>query len=252
MSYRNALVTGASSGIGLSLARRLAARGTEVVLAARREELLRTAVEEIATAGGKARVLVLDVSDPDATAEAIRRVDDELGGLELVVANAGIASEKWAGKLTWEHARPTLAVNVMGAAATLTAVLPRMVERKRGHLVGISSLAGYRGLPRSAAYSASKAFLAVFLEALRVDLHGTGVAVTDVQPGFVKTAITESNKFKMPFLMELEDATERILAGIDRRASTVAFPWPLATAVRTSRLLPNGVWDRTIRAARGR
>jgi hypothetical protein len=106
-----------------------------------------------------------------------------------------------------------------------------MLERRRGHIVGISSLAQYRGLPRNAIYSASKAFLSTFLEGLRIDLRGTGVEVTDVRPGFVRTSMTAGNKHVMPFLMDLPDATEAILQGMTRREPVVAFPWQLAAIV---------------------
>lgn len=248
--FRTALVTGASSGIGAALARRLAAGGAEVALVARREELLVALRDEIAAAGGKARVYAADVAVPEAAVAAIRRADDDLGGLDLVVANAGMGKSRWAGRLAWEDLAPTLALNVAGAAATLVAVLPRMVERRRGHVVGISSLAGYRGMPRSAAYSASKAFLSTFLESLRVDLRGTGVAVTDVRPGFVRTPMTAVNRFPMPFLIDAEPAARTIVAALARRAPVVAFPRAMAAVTGSARLLPNAVWDRVAARAR--
>ncbi|WP_240475326.1 SDR family NAD(P)-dependent oxidoreductase [Vulgatibacter incomptus] len=245
-------MTGASSGLGASLAKRLAAGGAEVALCARRAELLEELAAEIRSAGGKARIYPADLSDPVATQALVRRVDDELGGLDLVIANAGIGVTRWAGKLDWEAIAPTVDLDVSGAVATLTAVLPRMVERKRGHIVGISSLAGYRGMPRSAAYSASKAFLAVFLESLRVDLRGTGVTVTDVRPGFVRTPLIDANPYPMPFLLEVEDATERMIRGIEQGKAVVAFPWPLATIVRLSRLVPASLYDRVMGGLRTR
>jgi short-subunit dehydrogenase len=249
--FRTALVTGASSGIGAALARRLAASGTEIALVARREDLLLALRDEIAAAGGKARVYPADVAVPEAAVEVVRRADDELGGLDLVVANAGMGRSQWAGKLAWEDLAPTLAVNVAGAAATLVAVLPRMVERRRGHVAGVSSLAGYRGMPKSAAYSASKAFLSTFLESLRVDLKGTGVAVTDVRPGFVRTPMTAENRFPMPFLVNAEEAARIIADGLAKKAPVVAFPRAMAAITGTARLVPNGVWDAVANRARG-
>ena len=249
--FRTALVTGASSGIGAALARRLAASGTEVALLARREDLLASLRDELSRAGGKARSYPGAAARPEAGVEAVRRADDELGGLDLVIANAGIGHSRWAGKLSWEDLAPTLSVNVAGAAATLVAVLPRMVERRRGHVVGVSSLAGYRGMPRSAAYSASKAFLSTFLESLRVDLRGTGVAVTDVRPGFVRTPMTATNRFPMPFLIDVEPAARTIVEALERRAPVVAFPRAMAAITGSARLLPNAVWDRVSSRARG-
>ncbi|WP_373046509.1 SDR family NAD(P)-dependent oxidoreductase [Vulgatibacter sp.] len=252
MDIRTAFITGASSGIGWSLAHRLSRAGVEVALLARRRDRLEALAEEIAHAGGMARIYEGDVGNAPESVATVQRADDEMGGLDLVVANAGVGNERWAGKLRWEDVEPSIAVNVAGAAATLTAVLPRMVERKRGHLVGVSSLAGFRGLPRSAAYSASKAFLSTFLESLRVDLRGTGVTVTDVQPGFVRTPMTAANRFKMPFLVDCEDAVDEIVQGIENGDAVVAFPAPLVAAVRAGRLLPNALYDRAVTKARGR
>lgn len=241
---RIAWISGASSGIGAELARQLAARGTKVVLSARRRELLEEVAASIRAAGGRARVEPLDVSDPEATVEALRRLDDELGGIDLVIANAGVGNSRRAVELGWEDCAPTIAINVDGAVASLLALLPRMVERGHGHLVGISSLAGYRGMPASAAYSASKAFLITFLESLRVDLRGTGVFVTDVRPGFVRTPMTDANRFHMPFLMDVRDAAARVVDGIERRKAVVTFPWRLAALAQLARFVPTWLWDR--------
>lgn len=198
----------------------------------------------------RARVEVLDVRDANATAALVRRVDEEVGGLDLIVANAGVGGLRWAGELRWEDCSPMLEVNVSGALATLTAVLPRMVERRRGHLVAVSSMAAYRGLPHNALYSGTKAFLSTFLESLRVDLAGTGVAVTDARPGFVRTAMTEGVGSPTPFMVEPQEAAVRIVRGIARREAVVAFPWPTATLVRSMRLLPPPIYDRAARLVR--
>ncbi len=244
---RTALITGASSGIGAALAEALGRRGLHVVLAARRRPALESVAARVAAAGGTPRIEVLDVSEPKAVVEHIERLDEQVGGLDLVVANAGIGMTRPAQELRWEDCAPLIDVNVRGAVATLLAPLPAMLERGRGHLVGVSSLAGYRGLPRHATYSATKAFLSVFLEGLRVDLSGSGVAVTDVRPGFVRTPLTAKNRFRMPFLLEPEEAADHIVRGIERRAPVVAFPWQLASAVRASRALPASLWDRIAR-----
>src|SRR5260221_11990720 len=244
MDLRTAFVTGASSGIGYELSKRLAKEGIEVAVAARREEELRRLEREIVEAGGKARVYPLDVADPDATTRTLERADEEMGGIDLVVANAGIGNHRWSGKLSYKDCAPIIAVNIQGAVATLTALLPRMVERKRGHLVGVSSLAQYRGMPYGATYSASKAFLSHFLEGIRVDLRATGVAITDVRPGFVRTPMTAPSPFPMPFMMDVDRAVEAIVAGIRGRAPIVAFPWQLATIMRAGTLMPTVIYDR--------
>lgn len=244
---RTALITGASSGIGRALAHTLAAAGLEVALSGRREAALREVAAEIAAAGGRARVDPFDVTEPAATEAAVRRIDDEMGGLDLVIANAGMGTMESPATMSWSTCGPTIQVNVVGAVATLVAVLPRMLERKRGHLVGLSSLAQYRALPRNATYSASKAFLSTFLEGLRIDLRGTGVNVTDVRPGFVRTPGTATVDFDMPFLMESEQAAAIIWKGIVKRRAVVAFPSLLAWAASLGRLLPAPLYEACVR-----
>jgi short-subunit dehydrogenase len=230
----------------MALARHMALDGVEVALVARREKPLRDLLREISDRGGKARIFALDVADPDAAIATVQRADDEMQGIDVVVANAGVGKATWGGGLSWADCREVISVNVLGAVATLTALLRRMVDRKRGHLVGISSLAQYRGLPNNAAYGASKAFLSTFLESLRIDLRGTGVSVTDVRPGFVRTAMTDQQDFERPFLMQADQAAAVIVRGIEKRAAVVEFPWQLAAIARSSRLLPSSVYDKAI------
>jgi len=244
---KTALITGASAGIGRGLAERLAARGTTVALVARRAELLEEVKETIEAAGGRAIVVTVDAASPDKVVETIERVDRELGGLDMVVANAGIGGTVHATEMTWAKVAPTLQLNIMGAIATLCAALPGMVARGRGHVVGVSSLAGIRGLPKTAPYSASKAALSTFLESLAVDLEGSGIFVTDIRPGYVKTDLTAGRSYKMPMLMELADALDIIVDGLDRGAPVVAFPGPLASALAATRLLPVRAYGRLAR-----
>ena len=238
MTYRTALITGASAGIGRGLAERLAARGTTVAIVARRLELLDEVRSAIERAGGKAVCVPVDVSKADDIVAAVERVATDLDGLDLVVANAGIAGAIHSRDITWAKVGPLLQLNVLGAIATLCAAIPGMVARGRGHLAGVSSLAGIRGLPKTAPYSSSKAALSTFLESLYVDFHGSGIDVTDIRPGYVRTDLTANRPYKMPMLMELPDALDRIVAGLDARDPIVAFPTRLASALYATRLLP--------------
>jgi short-subunit dehydrogenase len=249
-SYTTALVTGASSGLGRGLALWLARRGTRVFAAARRLEHLQALAEEARAAGATVEPVEMDVARADETVARIQRMDADCGGLELVVANAGVGLESSAKRLSWERLKPMIDVNVSGAVATLSAVLPRMIERDRGHVVGVSSLAAWRGLPRNAGYSASKAFLSTFLESLRVDLKGTAVRVTAIHPGFVKSEMTATNKFPMPFLLETEDAVARMGKGIARGEPVIAFPWQLSAPMRMLRVLPDPLFDLLARKLR--
>ncbi|EDM77162.1 oxidoreductase, short chain dehydrogenase/reductase family protein [Plesiocystis pacifica SIR-1] len=227
MAFRSALITGASSGIGAAIAHTLAAEGSSVVLAARREDKLAEVAESIAKAHGadKVRVQVLDVSDPERTEATVRELDGELA-FDLVIANAGVSKSTPGPKLSWKAVETVVSVNVCGAVATLTGALPGMVERGAGHLVGVSSVAKYRGLPSSAAYCASKAFLSTFLESLRVDLHHAGIRVTDIRPGFVETEMTAGIPNK-PFEVTAADAAQRVVRAIHRGRGVFIFPVPM-------------------------
>jgi short-subunit dehydrogenase len=251
MDHRTAFVTGASSGIGWALARKLGLLGVEVALAARREDRLRQLEATIVSDGGRARVYPVDVADAAAAIAALRRADDEMDGIDLVVANAGLGQSRFGDELTWVDCQPILRVNVEGAVATLTAILDRMVTRRRGHLVGVSSLAQVRGLPARALYSGSKAFLSTFLEGLRVDLKHTGITVTDVRPGFVETPLTDQNSFPMPWIMSVDAAVDAIVRGIERRSKVVSFPWQLAALAGGARLIPRSVYDALAGHVRG-
>ena len=245
MAFTSALITGASSGIGATLARHLAAGGTKVVLAARREEALLELEAEITAAGGKAEIQVLDVSDPEHTEAVVRGLDERLD-FDLVIANAGVGKERWAGKLSWEDCRQVIMVNVCGAVATLTGAIPGMIARGHGHLVGISSVAQYRGLPRNASYSASKAFLSTFLESMRIDLHGTGVSVTDVRPGFVDTPMSASVKQK--FLeVDTDYAAKTILNAVDHRRGVLVFPPGMAALGKVLDVMPRFIYEPAMR-----
>jgi NADP-dependent 3-hydroxy acid dehydrogenase YdfG len=248
MRPRTILITGASSGIGRALALEYAAPNAKLGLAARRADELEALAQHVRARGGEAWCYPLDVSDVEATAEVVRRAERELGSLEMVIANAGRGGSKHSSRLEWSDVGPVIDVNVRGAMATLVAAIPIMLAQKGGHLVGISSLAGRRGLPTSAAYSASKAALSTFLESLRIDLAPAGVRVTDVQPGFVATPINANAKHPMPFLWNVDRAARYMARRLERAPAVVAFPWPLVLATAIARRLPAWLYDRVMRA----
>lgn len=247
-----ALVTGASSGIGAGLARHMAARGVEVWLAARRAERLAGEVSAIERAGGRAHAVSLDVTDPAATATAVERLDAEVGGFDVVVANAGIGGRgRTPSRTSWEDVQSVFATNVVGALATLLPLVPRMVDRasasgRRGHLVAISSLAAEIPIPQAADYGASKAALTFFLRGAQGELPKLGIDVTIVHPGFVKSELTAKNKFPMPFLLETDEAARLIDEGIQRRARLVRFPLGLVGLIGLGKALPGFVKDAVV------
>jgi len=239
------LITGASSGIGRSLARRLAAAGDPVAVLARRGELLDSLVKEIEQAGGRGLALRADVTRRNEVWDAVARVEGQLGPVERLVANAGGGSAVTAERFDAAQIEASLSLNVLGVAYSIEAVLPTMLERRSGHLVATSSLAAYRGLPTAAAYSAAKAALTNMMESLRVDLRLKGVDVTVIAPGFVRVS-PKSRKRRKPFSLDVEDATRLMQRAIDRRLPFYAFPLSMRFAVAMARLLPARVYDRLL------
>jgi short-subunit dehydrogenase len=243
------VITGASSGIGRSLAARLATRGDPVAVLARRAERLSELVAEIEAAGGRAIAVPCDVTDRDAVGAAVARIERELGPIERVIANAGGGEPTDSAHLSAKHVADAISLNLMGTVHCIEAVLPGMVARKRGHLVAMSSLASYRGLPGGGAYSASKAALTNLMESLRMDLRPYGIDVTVLLPGFVRTKPGAGKATRRkPFRMSLEDATARMERAIRSRRSRYAFPLRLTAIARVLSLLPAPVFDSLIAA----
>ena len=237
------MITGASSGIGRALALEVATRGAHLGLLARREELLNELVNEVRAHNVKAVAATADVRDVKAVRAAADRFRGELGPIDILIANAGIGTADHALQLAPEHAAEVIGINVLGAVNSVAAVAAEMVARGQGRLVAISSLAAYRGLPKSAAYCASKAALTAYFESVRIDLRRTGVGVTIIYPGFIKTPLTEGRVAKMPYLMELDFAVKKIVSAIEKEKKTYACPWQLATIIRSGLLMPVPLYD---------
>jgi short-subunit dehydrogenase len=237
------MVTGASSGIGRRVAVELSQRGATLGLVARRKVTLQEIVSEIESRGGNALAVPGDVQDALAVRAAADRFREQLGPIDVLIANAGIGSTNDAAELRAGEVADVINVNVIGAANSVAAVVPEMVARGRGQLVVISSLAAYRGLPKSAAYCASKAAVSAFFESLRLDLEPRGIDVTIIHPGFIKTPLTAGRHAQMPFLMELEVAVEKILRAIEKKKKSYAFPWQLASVVRAGMIMPTAMYD---------
>jgi short-subunit dehydrogenase len=235
-----AIITGASSGIGWALALALAGEGYRVGLVARRREQLAALAEQVRQTGGVAEYAPADVGERVPTVSAIREVAERLGApVDLLVANAGVGAPTVLEPMNVPDLEKMYRVNVFGVIYSIEAVLPEMLARQSGHLVAVSSLAAYKGLPGESGYSSSKAAINNFMEGLRIQLRGKNIAVTTVCPGFVRTPMTEVNQFKMPWLLEADEAARRIVRALKRRKKVYNFPWQMSVLMRLTRWVPD-------------
>lgn len=241
-----AVVTGASSGIGRALAKELAAHGCTLGLVARREAELLSLAEEIRAAGGTAAHAVADVGDPVQLTAAIAAIRTALGPIQLLIANAGVGKETALDPVNVADVEAMVRVNLLGVVYSFAAVMPEMLSNRSGHLVAISSLAAFRGLPGESAYCASKAAVNVYLDGLRIHLRNSGVKVTTVCPGFVTTAMTAHNTFAMPGLVSAEVAARRIVRAIRAGKKVYSFPLRLELLIKLSRWLPDWLMQRVM------
>jgi NADP-dependent 3-hydroxy acid dehydrogenase YdfG len=238
-------LTGASSGIGEALAIAMAKRGAILGLLARRKKLLDELAAKCEAEGGNARVFAADVTDAVAVQNAAEAFRKEFGRIDIMIANAGIGGNNPETRaLQPDAVKKVIDINLLGAFYSIYAVLQPMIDQGGGQLVAISSLAGIRGLPKSAAYSASKAGMTALFESVRLDTLGKGIDVTIIQPGFIKTPLTSGRTNKMPFLMELDDAIPLFLSAIEKKKKFATFPWQLAAFVRLGKIFPAWLYDR--------
>ena len=231
-----AWVVGGSSGIGAAVALELQSRGAKVAISARRQD------ELDAVSAGSMLALACDVTDAPALKAAASRIREELGPIDLVVLSAAywkqMAPQDWDTEVFNRHVQ----VNLMGTSNAIAAVLPEMLARRSGVIAGIASVAGYRGLAGSAAYGATKAAQINMLESLRISVARSGVRVTTVCPGFVRTDATAGNDFPMPFIIDVDTAGRAICDGLERDRNEIVFPLPMAILFKTARLVPVALW----------
>jgi short-subunit dehydrogenase len=235
------IITGASSGIGRALALEYASRGATLGLIARRGDLL---VQLAASLPVRSYTYAVDVTDARALADAAEDFTARAGCPEIVIANAGVS----AGTLT-EHSEDNavfeevIRVNLTGMMLTFQPFIEAMRTRRSGVLVGVASVAGFRGLPGAAAYSASKAAAISYLESLRVELHASGVSVVTLCPGYVATPLTSKNPYRMPFLMDAAVAASKMAAAIASRKRFYVLPWQMSLIGWFLRRLPRPLYD---------
>ncbi|MAM25258.1 MAG: short-chain dehydrogenase [Rhodobacteraceae bacterium] len=230
-------LVGASDGLGAALARQLSRAGVEVVLSARSEDKLAALAEDLP---GRASYQVLDVRDD----ESVKAAADAVGEVDGVVYLAGaywpFAATDW----NAEQATTMADVNFSGLVRVMGQVVPGMVARDRGHIVITSSLTAFRGLPGSIGYTASKAATLSLAECMHADLRKTGVQVQVVNPGFIRTQLTDKNDFRMPFLMEPEEAARTVFEHMGGDGFKRNFPWTFSLLFRGSKFLPDSLYYR--------
>ena len=239
----NVWIVGATSGIGKSLAEKCLPLSDRIAISARSAEKL--AHMESEHEGFDA--FALDISDENAVGRTVEAIEERYGGIDTAVLCAGIWFPMRAADLDTNRVREAMTINYFGVVYAVEALIAGMKARGSGHIVIVSSVAGYRGLPTSIAYGPTKAALTNFTEALAVELGEHGIKVTLVQPGFVDTPMSRVNKFHMPGLMDVDAAAEQLLAGILRRKNAIFFPRLFTSAVRFTNFLPYGLYYALIR-----
>ncbi|MCL2309937.1 MAG: SDR family oxidoreductase [Proteobacteria bacterium] len=243
----NVFITGASSGLGEALAYRYAEMGATLGLFARRRERLHALRETLAASfSSPVHLYEGSVADAQALQRAAQNFLAIAGAPDIVIANAGVSH----GTVTGGEGEADLPVfrevfetNVLGIVNTFHSFIDAMRTARSGTLVGVASVAGFRGLPGSGAYSASKAAVISYLESLRVELRGSGISVVTLCPGFIATPMTAANPYPMPFLISARDAADLMVRAIARKKRRYVFPWPMMLVGKLLRVLPSAVYD---------
>jgi short-subunit dehydrogenase len=238
IAWKTAWITGASSGIGLELARLLDGKVTYLAVSARSQDKL----SKLAAQCKNVVSYPLDVTDADAVADSVGDIEAAAGPIDLAVLNAGVWQLMDVAELDLKAIRTGIEVNYMGVVHAIDALLPGMLARGAGQIAIVASVAGYRGLPRSAAYGPTKAALINLAETLRTELEPRGITVSVVNPGFVDTPMTRDNPFPMPNIISAKDAAQSLLAGLERRKYEIIFPRAFVFAMKLLRLLPNAMY----------
>jgi short-subunit dehydrogenase len=238
------LLTGGAGGIGQATARALGEKGYRVGLTDLAADRLSAAASALQTAGVTVAATPADVRDRAGLRAAFDQLQDSLGPADVVVTCAGVGTLSNIGNLDLDGLRAMFEVNVLGMANAIEAVLPGMIARRAGHIVGVASVAAYRGMPWMPGYSASKAAVATYLEALRPALKRRGIRVTTVFPGFVRTAMTQDTPFRHPVrMLEPDQAAAYLVRAIQRRPRDYAFHFGIALGMDLLRRMPSPLFD---------
>lgn len=243
---KNILITGASSGIGRELAMQLAKQGNRLFLVSRRTALLEGLANTMPNHSLGHKFFSCDVTQSDQWAAVHEYFFEQAIRPDVLILNAGIGGGFNAAQINMVDMRRQVEVNFWGVVQPLSLFLPEMIKHREGLVAVMGSLAGYRGLPNSAPYSISKAALAILVECLRIDLYKSGIHFTLISPGFVKTPMTDLNRFPMPFLMPVEKAARIIIRGLEKKKTEIHFPYRLSLLVKAAQWLPNKWYARAL------
>ncbi len=237
------LITGATSGIGADLAQLLTSLGSTVIAIGRREEMLQELKADCVANEGKLIGYACDVVDRVGMEKMAAEVCDKVGAPDIIIANAGLGGINPADNFDWEIDHKIMSVNYFGMINTFAPYLKALIGRRTGQLVGIASLAGFRGMPKACSYSASKSAQIKLLESWRVDLKKHNIKVNAICPGFIKTPMTNHEEFPLPFMVDVRDSSWLILKAIYQNKSLYLYPFPMKLVTYLNRILPNWLFD---------
>lgn len=247
---KTVLITGASSGIGAELARQLAEKNNRLILIARRQQLLEQLIQQIEPHPQDHLSFQCDVTDVDQVQDVCEWLINSQINVDVLILNSGVGGGFDILNIDLETFRRQVDVNFFGAVYFVKYLAPEMVKRKTGIIAVNGSLAGYRGMPNAAPYSASKGALMNFIDSIRIDLRQYKIQCTLISPGFVKTPLTDKNDFFMPFMMSVEKASRIIIRGLERGKTEIRFPWLFSTIAKLSRMIPNRLYAWMMQSSR--
>lgn len=242
---KNCWIIGASNGIGEELAIKLYNDGYNVAISARDEKKLleiKSRLEKNSVQKNKVLVAAFDVVDADSFKQAFEKINAEFSQIDLAIFASGIYQQMNLKNFDLNFAQKILQVNLGGCLNFLSVIAPKMIERKSGHIALIASVAGYRGLPESMAYGASKAGMINLAEGIYPELKSCGVALSVINPGFVKTRLTDQNKFSMPFLISAKEAADLIVEGLNQKKFEIHFPKKFTFFLKLLRIIPSSLF----------
>ena len=243
LSNKNILITGASSGIGYQLAKDLVKQGANLALLARRKNIIDNLAEESKSFPSKIITAFCNVTSKESVKEAFDFVKKEFENIDIAILNSGASYRMKVEDFNSDHIEEIFNVNLIGMIYCLNELIPDFIKNKNGCIVGNSSLSEVRGFPGSAAYASSKAAVSTFLESIRIELKKYNVKVITIKPGFIKTPMTDKNEFHMPFLMEVEKASQIILKGIKKEKDIIQFPLPTVLGAKFLRIIPDKLFN---------